>query len=259
MASTWLPGEYTVPRWLVTGLFAVLFPVFTVALIRAHTSGAGAQLMGRDNGIQFIRYVLVLPTALKIAYASIICLAALGFATGAGAAEDARADASGYYYTYWDKTARPQHSARVRLTEPEYYEALKSQLRIFSAGPAMFYAFSSFLVLISASAAAAHTRSTPDHSTDPESTPGRTEGGHALTGSLHTAGVFSTGCFCPAGTGGDVQFPCGSWGFPTKTFKPDALSARRALCNGGQSHQPSPACRRWTHSRNPKASGPGYW
>ncbi|MER5893315.1 hypothetical protein [Streptomyces sp. NPDC001876] len=164
MASTWLPGESTVPRWLVTGLFAVLFPVFTVALIRAHTSGAGAQLMGRDNGIQFIRYVLVLPTALKIAYASIICLAALGFATGAGAAEDARADASGYYYTYWDKTARPQHSARVRLTEPEYYEALKSQLRIFSAGPAMFYAFSSFLVLISASAAAAHTRTTPDHS-----------------------------------------------------------------------------------------------
>lgn len=51
--------------------------------------------------------------------------------------------------------AQPQHRARAELTEPEYYGALKSQLRIFSAGPTAFYAVSTFLVLASASAAAA--------------------------------------------------------------------------------------------------------
>ncbi|WP_406396537.1 hypothetical protein [Streptomyces sp. NBC_00887] len=164
MASTWLPGDYTAPRWLVVGLFVALFPVFIVALVRAHISGSSAQLMGWNNGIQLIRYVLVVPLALKITYVSIIILAALGFATGASTAKDAQADAAGYYYTHWDKTAHPQHSTRVKLTEPEYYEALKSQLRIFSAGPAMLYAFSSFLVLTSSSAAAAHTRTAPDRS-----------------------------------------------------------------------------------------------
>ncbi|MFD4975779.1 hypothetical protein [Streptomyces sp. NPDC058424] len=163
MASTWLPGKYTMPRWLVLGLFAAVFPVFVVALIRSFTSGAGAQLMGPSNANRFIRYVLLLPPALKLTYAFIICLAALGFATGAGAAEDVQADASGYYYTYWDKTAHPQHSVRVELTEPEYYEALKSQLRIFSAGPAVFHAFSSFLVLASASAAAGRARTAAEH------------------------------------------------------------------------------------------------
>ncbi|MGW0694945.1 hypothetical protein [Streptomyces sp. NPDC002738] len=164
MASTRLPGEYTMPKWLVAGLFVAMFPVFVVALIRSFTSGAGAQLMGRNNADRFIRYVLLLPPALKLTYAFIICLAALGLATGAGTAEDVQADSSGYYYTYWDKTAHPQHSARVELTEPEYYEALKSQLRIFSAGPAVFYAFSSFLVLASASAAAGRARAAPQRS-----------------------------------------------------------------------------------------------
>ncbi|MFF2851910.1 hypothetical protein ACFVT5_37085 [Streptomyces sp. NPDC058001] len=158
MASTWLPGAYTVPEWLVWGLFVALFPVFAVALVRSLTSGAGGQLMGPDNAYRFIRYVVLLPPVLKFAYAFVICLAALGFATGAGTAEDVQADASGYYYTYWDRTADPQHSARVELTEPEYYEALKSQLRIFSAVPAVFYAFSSFLVLACASAAAGRAR-----------------------------------------------------------------------------------------------------
>ncbi|WP_329422764.1 hypothetical protein OG810_35860 [Streptomyces sp. NBC_01693] len=159
MASTWLPGHYTVPKWLMAVLFLTVFPVFVVALIRSWTSGAGAQLMGPDNGIQLIRYVMVLPPVLKLAYAIVICLAALGFATGAGTAEDVQADASGYYYTYWDRAADPQRTARAELTEPEYYEALKSQLRIFTAGPALFYAFSSFIVLSSASANAARTRS----------------------------------------------------------------------------------------------------
>ncbi|MFI9624500.1 hypothetical protein [Streptomyces sp. NPDC052042] len=164
MVSTWLPGEYTVPRWLVLGLSVAVFPVFAVAFIRSFITGAGVQLMGQSNATRFIRYVLVLPPALKLTYAFVICLAALGFATGTGAAEDVKADASGYYYTYWDKTADPQHSARVELTEPEYYEALKSQLRVFSAGGAVFHAFSSFLVLASASAAAGHARTAAERS-----------------------------------------------------------------------------------------------
>lgn len=162
MASTWLPGEYTVPKWLVAGLFLSFFPVFAVALVRGFTSGAGAQLMGRDNTDQLTRYVLLLPPTLKLTYAFIICLAALGFATGAGTAEDVHADASGYYYTYWDKTAHPQHSARVELTKSEYYEALRSQLRIFCAAPALFHAFSSFLILTSASATVARPRTAPE-------------------------------------------------------------------------------------------------
>ncbi|MFB6784682.1 hypothetical protein ACFCX0_47415 [Streptomyces sp. NPDC056352] len=52
----------------------------------------------------------------------------------------------------------------MELIEPEYYEALKSQLRIFGAGPAMFYAFSSFLVLASASATAARAWTAPERS-----------------------------------------------------------------------------------------------
>ena len=56
----------------------------------------------------------------------------------------------------------------MELAEPEYYEALKSQLRILSAGPAIFYAFSSFLVLASASATAARARATPERSGSPE-------------------------------------------------------------------------------------------
>lgn len=107
-------------------------------------------------------YVRLLPLTLKLAYASIICLAVLGFATGAGTAEDAQVDASGYYYTYWDRAAHPQQSARVELTESEYYEALKSQLRIFSAGTAVFHVVGSFLVLASASAAAGRTLTAPE-------------------------------------------------------------------------------------------------
>ncbi|MER8090794.1 hypothetical protein ACFVZR_20155 [Streptomyces sp. NPDC058316] len=172
MASTWLPSEYNMPKWLVPGLYVAVFPVFAVALVRSFTSGAGAQLMGPNNANRFIGYVLLLPPALKLTYAFIICLAALGFATGASTAEDVHADASGYYYTYWDRTAHPQHSVRVELTEPEYYEALTSQLRIFSAGPALFYAFSSFLVLASASAAAARARTAPERSSDSAEQPG---------------------------------------------------------------------------------------
>ncbi|MFB7549341.1 hypothetical protein [Streptomyces sp. NPDC056154] len=166
MASTWLPGEHIMPKWLVSGLFVAVFPVFAVALVRSFTSGPGAQLMGPNNANRFIGYVLLLPPAIKLTYAFIICLAALGFATGVGTAEDVQADTSGYYYTYWDRTAQPQHSVRVELTEPEYYEALTGQLRIFSAGPALFYAFSSFLVLASASAAAARARTAPERASD---------------------------------------------------------------------------------------------
>ncbi|MHC3819657.1 hypothetical protein OG892_23790 [Streptomyces sp. NBC_00341] len=167
MASTWLPGEYIVPKWLVVGLFLSSFPVFAVALARTFTSGASSQLMGRRNADRLISYVLLLPPTLKLAYAFIICLAVLGFATGAGTAEDVHADASGYYYTYWDKTDNPQHSARAELTESEYYEALKSQLRIFCAGPAIFQAFGSFFVLASASAAAGRTLTAPERSDGP--------------------------------------------------------------------------------------------
>ncbi|MFI8186533.1 hypothetical protein ACIF70_39515 [Actinacidiphila glaucinigra] len=162
MASTWLPGKYTVPAWLVMGLFGTVFPVFVVALFRG---AGGARLMGGANADRFARYVRVLPPALKLTYAVIICLAALGIATGANAAEDAQADASGYYYTYWDRSVNPQRNARVDLTEAEYYAALKAQRRIFTAGPALFYAASSFLVLASASAAAAaRTQTTPEDS-----------------------------------------------------------------------------------------------
>ncbi|WP_328894032.1 hypothetical protein [Streptomyces sp. NBC_00236] len=162
MASTWLPGEYTVPKWLETGLFVSFFPVFAVAFICAFTSGAATQLLGRGNTDRLIRYALLLPPALKLTYALIICLAALGIATGAGTAEDAQADASGYFYTYWDKTSDPQHSARVELTKPEYYEALRSQLRVFCAVPALLHAFASFLILSSASAAATRPRTAPE-------------------------------------------------------------------------------------------------
>ncbi|MFJ5924761.1 hypothetical protein ACIQF6_19385 [Kitasatospora sp. NPDC092948] len=161
MASTWLPDEYTVPKWLVVGLSVAMFPVAIVSFIRTYTSGATTHLINRNHGDRFIKYVLALPLAIKLTYVFIVLLAVLGFATGAGAAKDAQADASGYYYTYWDKTADPQHSVRVELTEPEYHEALKGQLRIFSAAPLLFNGLSSFLVLASASAAAARTRTAP--------------------------------------------------------------------------------------------------
>ncbi|MFG2673013.1 hypothetical protein [Streptomyces sp. NPDC048445] len=164
MVSTWLPGEGIVPKWLVEGLFVLSLLVFVVALIRSFTTGAAAQLMGRRNADRLFSYILLLPPVLKFAYAFIICLAVLGFATGAGTAEDAQEDASGYYYTHWDKTGHPQQSVRVELTESKYYEVLKSQLRVFSAGPAIFYAFSSFLVLASASAAAGRISAAPDGS-----------------------------------------------------------------------------------------------
>ncbi|MFG2570323.1 hypothetical protein ACGFR6_33450 [Streptomyces sp. NPDC048567] len=162
MASTWLPGAYTVPQWLVRGLFLSVFPALAVAFICGFISGAAAQLMGSRNAGRLGSYVRLLPRALQLAYAGVICLVALGFATGAGAAEDAKADASGYYYTYWDKTADPQHSVRVELTEPAYYEALKADLRISGATSAALLAFSSFLVLASASASAGRTGTAPE-------------------------------------------------------------------------------------------------
>ncbi|MEW1890657.1 hypothetical protein [Streptomyces sp. NBC_00523] len=162
MASTWLPGAYTVPEWLVIGLCLAMFPAFFVAMICSLISGAAAQLMGSRNAGRLGSYVLLLPRALKFAYAGAICLAALGVATGAGTAQDTKADASGYYYTYWDRTANPQHSVRVELTEPAYFEALKGQLRIFSAIPAVLLASSSFLVLASASASAGRTGTAPE-------------------------------------------------------------------------------------------------
>ncbi|MFD0279777.1 hypothetical protein ACFVHB_38615 [Kitasatospora sp. NPDC127111] len=171
MASTWLPGGYTVPKWLVMGLLIALFPVLAVALFRALRPAW--LLLGRGNGDRFIRYVLALPPVLKLTYALVIAASALGFATGAGAAEDVRADASGYYYTYWDTSSQPQHSSRVDLTEPAYHAALKSQLRIFSAGPTLFYALSSFLVLASASSAAARARTAPRRSSGSAKRPGR--------------------------------------------------------------------------------------
>ncbi|MFJ3788517.1 hypothetical protein [Kitasatospora sp. NPDC090091] len=156
MASTWLPGEQTVPKWLVVGLFVAVFPVFLLALIRTFVGGAGHRLLGRHNAGRFAGYLRLLPPALKLSYALVLCLAVLGFATGASAAEDVQADASGHYYTHWDSAAL--HSVRVDLTEPEYYEALKAQFRLLSAGPAVFYAISSLLVLAAATVAAARAR-----------------------------------------------------------------------------------------------------
>ncbi|MFD9124815.1 hypothetical protein [Kitasatospora sp. NPDC059571] len=155
LVSTWLPGRFTVPAWLCAALFVGVFPVFVVALFRCIVA---ARLTDRANGHLLVRYVPALPPALKVTYAVVCCLAALGVATGAGTAEDAKADASGYYYTSWDRTTQPQHSVRVELTESEYHEALKGEVRIFSSGPAVFYAVASFLVLASASAAASRTR-----------------------------------------------------------------------------------------------------
>ncbi|MCX0245272.1 hypothetical protein [Streptomyces drozdowiczii] len=162
MASTWLPGGHSAPEWLVTGLFLSVFPALAVAIVCGLVSGAATQLMGSRNAGQLGSYVRLLPYALKLAYAGVICLVALGFATGAGTAEDAEADASGYYYTYWDKTADPQQSVRVELTEPEYYEALKADLRISSATSAVLHAAGSFLVLASASATAGRARTAPE-------------------------------------------------------------------------------------------------
>ncbi|MFE0463114.1 hypothetical protein ACFW1A_28050 [Kitasatospora sp. NPDC058965] len=157
MASTWLPGAYVVPKWFLIGLFAMVFPVFIAAMFR----GVGAaRLMGRENALRLVRYVLLLPPVLKLGYALVLGLAVLGLAT-AGGAQDAQADASGYYYTYWDQEAQPPHEARVDLTEPQYYAALKSQDRILTAFPVLFYAVSSFLVLASASAAAGARTATP--------------------------------------------------------------------------------------------------
>src|SRR5690242_17789698 len=88
MASTWLPGGYAVPKWLVAGLFVGLFPVFVVALIR----GAGAARLARGGRQSLVRYVLLLPPVLRLAYLAVIGACLLGFATGAGAAQDVQAD-----------------------------------------------------------------------------------------------------------------------------------------------------------------------
>ncbi|MDI9887830.1 hypothetical protein QMZ92_26530 [Streptomyces sp. HNM0645] len=148
MASTWLPGGYIVPTSVVIGLFALVFPVFGAAFVRSLASGAAGTLFGPANAGRLARYVWLLPLSLKLTYGIVICLALAGGATGGG--RDAKEDASGYYYTYWNNTTL--RSERVSLTEPEYHEALKAHLRVFSAGPALFYAASSFLVLASASA-----------------------------------------------------------------------------------------------------------
>ncbi|MER5639634.1 hypothetical protein ABT095_22080 [Kitasatospora sp. NPDC002227] len=151
MASTWLPGDFAPSKWLVFGVLVAVFPVFTVAMFR---SSGPARLMRRGNSVLFLQYVLALPTALKIGYPLVLGLAALGFATGAGPAQDAQTDSSGYYYTYLDKSADPQHEVRVDLTEAGYHKAVKAELRIFSAAPVPFLELSSFLVLVSASEAA---------------------------------------------------------------------------------------------------------
>ncbi|GAA4830469.1 hypothetical protein GCM10023235_00550 [Kitasatospora terrestris] len=43
MATTWLPGEWTVPTWLVVGLFLAIFPVLLVAVFGGQ---GGARLLG---------------------------------------------------------------------------------------------------------------------------------------------------------------------------------------------------------------------
>lgn len=60
-------------------------------------------------------------------------------------------------------------SERIPLTETEYDMAVKDQLRILSAQPALFNAVSSLLVLVSATAARATVahRDEPGHHTVP--------------------------------------------------------------------------------------------
>ncbi|MEV8451637.1 hypothetical protein AB0467_06205 [Streptomyces sp. NPDC052095] len=156
VGSTWLPGGQAPPKWLEAALCLAAFPVFAVALIRGLITGVAAELKDTRS---FGAYVLLLPHLLKLTYVLFGLLAVLGLVTGFGAAEDAQADASGYYYTYWDKSVDPQRSVRAELTESEYHDAMTSQFRIFVSGSVLFYAYSSFLVLASASAAADRARS----------------------------------------------------------------------------------------------------
>ncbi|KQV21803.1 MULTISPECIES: hypothetical protein [unclassified Kitasatospora] len=158
MASTWLPSGYTAPKWLISVLFVMVFPVFITALIRVVTSRGAARRRGRVGAGELGRCILLLPPAVRLAYALALGAAVLGFATASGTARDVQADATGYHYTYWDKSAQPQQSRTVELTEPEYDAALRSQFRVFSAAPALFFTLSSFLVLVSASAGAAKRR-----------------------------------------------------------------------------------------------------
>ena len=159
MASTWLPGGYTVPEWLVAGLFVAVFPVLLVELVRCLVNGVGAGPGGRDRARVLVGYVRLLSPAVKLTYALVIGSCVPGFATSAGVAGDGQADASGHYYTYWNRSVQPQRTSRVELSEPEYRAAPRSELRGLGVYPALFGAFSSFLVLCSASAAVGRVRS----------------------------------------------------------------------------------------------------
>ncbi|MGW1431211.1 hypothetical protein ACWD6K_21645 [Streptomyces sp. NPDC002431] len=155
VGSTWLPGGQAPPKWLEVVWCLAVFPVFAVALIRSLITGVAAELKDLR---EFGAYVLLLPRLLKLTYVLFGLLAGLGLVTGFGAAEDPQADASGYYSTYWDTSVDPQRSVRVELTESEYRDAVTSQFRIFVSGSVLLYAYSSFLVLVSAWSAADHAR-----------------------------------------------------------------------------------------------------
>lgn len=159
--TTWLPGEPLVPKALMAGLFVAVFPVYAVALIRCIASGA--RLFGASNAGRMASYVKHLPTGMKVVYGLALFFTALCLTTAGGGARDVHRDEGGYYYTRWNNTEL--RSERVPLTRSEYEEAAQKQLRVFTAGPGVFYVASSFLVLCSASARTArtaHQRSTID-------------------------------------------------------------------------------------------------
>lgn len=169
-ASTWLPGGCLVPEAIVFGLFGLAFPIFAVALVRAGFTGAAAVVLGRAGGGRMGEYLRLLPSRLKVFHGLVVCVFALALVTGFDDARDAKADAHGYYYTEWND--RLLRSERIPLTETEYDMAVKDQLRILSAQPALFNAVSSLLVLASATAAratGAH-RDESGHDTDPRDT-----------------------------------------------------------------------------------------
>ncbi|MFJ4845199.1 MULTISPECIES: hypothetical protein [unclassified Streptomyces] len=144
-AVTWLSGPDSVPRAAMAALVLPVFPVFGAALFRALHSGSAARLLGRGNGGRLLWFVWDLPARLKWFYAVVFALSVLGFA-GAGT-EDVRTDAHGVHYVVRKDAADPR-GERVVLTDAEYDRA---EWRPLTAGVAIFYAMSSFVVLAAAS------------------------------------------------------------------------------------------------------------
>ncbi|MFJ1754943.1 hypothetical protein [Kitasatospora sp. NPDC088134] len=148
--ALWTP----LPLWLWAVPVVATFPVFGWAVVRS----LRVPLLRRGGGWDVLAYLRLLPRGLLAAYVGTLLLVGLGAATGGGA-QDARSDQDGYSYLRRDPAYHSGQSVRVAIDRARYDRMRGAQQRLFLAGSALFCTAGSFLVLTSATAAAARERS----------------------------------------------------------------------------------------------------